>query len=111
MIGVVIPMGYAPRCIFVMVHVAYFINISNRLLTCGIVVYRYVFVLRSSWVQTPSQRWSFSSVILSSILVTSLSLTVWSLSFKELNLHVLGWVTMSISCNRNVSFSWKGRSS
>ena len=37
----------------------YFVNILKRLLTLGIVTYRYVFVLKHSWVQTQDQRKNF----------------------------------------------------
>ena len=87
--GLIIPLGSAPLTIFVMSHVAYFINICNRLLSCGIVLYRYVFVLRPFLVQSPGQRWSFSTLILSSILTISLALTLWSIRFKDHNLQVL----------------------
>ena len=69
-----------------MLTLAYFINISNRLLTCGIVIYRYVLVLQSSWVQSPYHRRAFENLILILILVTAVTLTVWSVVLRNFNL-------------------------
>ena len=83
---IVLPRGYSPKTCLVMLTLAYFINISNRLLTCGIVIYRYVLVLQSSWVQSPSHRRAFENLILILILVTSVTLTVWSVVLRNYNL-------------------------
>ena len=69
-----------------MLTLAYFINISNRLLTCGIVIYRYVLVLQSSWVQSPYHRRAFENLIFISILVAAVTLTVWSVVLQDFNL-------------------------
>ena len=70
----------------ILTDLAYFTNISNRLLTCGIVIYRYVLVLQSSWVQSPYYRRAFENLIFISILVAAVTLTVWSVVLQDFNL-------------------------
>ena len=67
----------------------YFINVLNRLLSIAI-VYRYVFVLHSSWVQTPRQRQLFCGTLSLSIVAISVTLTVFSFFYREYYLHYLG---------------------
>ena len=54
-IVIVIMIGQRFFCYFI-INFGFFINISNRLLTAGIVVYRYIFVMKSHLVQTTFQR-------------------------------------------------------
>lgn len=75
-------------CYF-LVFFAFFINISNRLLTIGIVAYRYVFVLKSWLVATPAQRRVFSSLILLFILLPSLLLTGVAVHYRDYWLRFL----------------------
>ena len=70
----------------ILTDLAYFTNISNRLLPCGIVIYRYVLVLQSSWVQSPYHRRAFENLIFISILVAAVTLTVWSVVLQDFNL-------------------------
>ena len=85
-LGIVLPRGSYPNVCMVLSDLAFFTNISNRLLTCGIVIYRSVLVLQSSWVQSPYQRRAFESLIFILILVTAVTLTVWSVILKDFNL-------------------------
>ena len=80
------------RCV---VFFAFFINISNRLLTIGIVAYRYVFVLKSWLVATPAQRRVFSSLILLFILLPSLLLTGVAVHYRDYWLRFLSRTTTS----------------
>ena len=50
---------------------SYLINLLNRLLSIGILVYRYVFVFRSSWVETKQQRKIFSIILCGAICSTA----------------------------------------
>ena len=68
----------------------YFINILNRLLSIAIVFYRYVFVLHSSWVQTPRQRQLFCGTLSISIVAISVTLTVFSFFYREYFLLYIG---------------------
>ena len=62
----------------------FFINISNRLLTIGIVVYRYVFVIRYTFVERNLQRQIFVQSLFSAIFITSFVLTGYAIYFKDL---------------------------
>ena len=68
---------------------SFFINICNRLLTAGIVIYRYVFVMKSHLVQTTVQRKALEILIIASILVPSLLLTGFSVYYKDYYLQYL----------------------
>ena len=76
-------------CLFLPFY-GYFINVLNRLLSIAIVFYRYVFVLNSSWVQTPRQRQLFCGSLSVSIVAISLTLTVFSFFYREYYLNYLG---------------------
>ena len=84
--GIILPSGRFPNVCMILTDLAYFTNISNRLLTCGIVIYRYVLVLQSSWVQSPYHRRAFENLIFISILVAAVTLTVWSVVLQDFNL-------------------------
>ena len=86
-------------CYF-LVFFAFFINISNRLLTIGIVAYRYVFVLKSWLVATPAQRRVFSSLILLFILLPSLLLTGVAVHYRDYWLRFLSRPSTSTSQGR-----------
>ena len=84
----------------------FFINLCNRLVTVGIVIYRYilpfldnynkscylryVFVMKSFLVGTPQKRRLFCSLIIFSILSISLALSLFAVYYEEKNLHFLG---------------------
>ena len=64
-------------------YFTYFINLSNRLLTIGIVWYRYIFVIKSHTVRTQHQRKILGTKIFGTILVISFLMTVWSIFHRE----------------------------
>ena len=61
----------------------------NRTLPVGIVIYRYVYVCRSSWIGTAYQRKMFNLLIGFSILVLSTFLTVFCVIYREKSFHYL----------------------
>ena len=65
------------------IFVAYFVNIANRLLSLGIVLYRCVLVLVVGRVQTPQRRRLLSAAILGSILSLALGLTAAAVYYKQ----------------------------
>merc|ERR1712213_286422 len=64
-------------------YFTYFFNLSNRLLTIGIVWYRYIFVIKSHIVRTQQQRKILGTKIFGTILVISFLMTVWSIFHRE----------------------------
>ena len=62
----------------------YFINISNRLLTIGIVLYRYVFVLKHTIVEGQAQRQIFVQTLFSVIFLISIVLAGYAVYYKDL---------------------------
>ena len=84
----VIMIGQRFFCYFI-INFAFFINISNRLLTAGIVVYRYIFVMKSHLVQTTFQRKVLETSIIASILVPSSLLTGFAVYYKDYYLQYL----------------------
>ena len=83
---------------------AYFINISKRLLTIGIVLYRYVFVLKNSRVETGEKRRLFCSRLAGIIFLMSLLSTCLCVLYREQNLFFLGnyknWISIVIEIMR-----------
>ena len=69
---------------------AYFINTFKRLLTMGIVLYRYVFVLKNSRVETGEKRRLFCSRLAGIIFLMSLLSTCSCVWYREQNLFFLG---------------------
>ena len=74
----------------VVVAIGYFQFSSNRLLSLGIVIYRYVFVRKYAWVETPSKRWTFYFIISATILIPSLIITIWSVQLEDYDYFALG---------------------
>ena len=72
-----------PLCLFFNFS-DYFINICNRLLTIGIVVYRYVFVLQHKLVERNGHRQIFVKCLFSSIFITAAILTGYAIYFRDL---------------------------
>ena len=64
-------------------YFTYCINLLNRLLTIGIVVYRYVFVIKHSIVWTQNQRRTLGTKIFGAIIVISLLMTSWATFYKD----------------------------
>ena len=77
---------------FCICHVfsVFFSNLCNRLLTLGIVIYRFTLVLGSSLVLSSNQKKVFENFILLAILLTSLNLTGWAVYYREDYRHFLG---------------------
>ena len=68
---------------------SFFINICNRLLTAGIVIYRYVFVIKNNLVRTTGQRRTLETLIFGSILLMSSILTALGEYYKDFSLQYL----------------------
>ena len=66
------------------------VNLINKLLTLGIVIYRFALVLCSSVVRTPYQRKSIENCILMFIFWTSFILTSWAFYYREDSRQYLG---------------------
>ena len=64
-------------------YFTYCINLLNRLLTIGIVVYRYVFVIKHRIVWTQNQRRTLGTKIFGAIIVFSLLMTSWATFYKD----------------------------
>ncbi len=78
---------------FCICHVffSFFTNLCNRLLTLGIVIYRFTLVLiGSSFVFSSNQKRVLENIILLSILLTSLNLTGWAVYYRAEYRHFLG---------------------
>ena len=69
-------------CIF-HVFFSYFTNLCNRLLSLGIVIYRFTLVLGSSFVFSSNQKRVLENIILSAILLSSLILTGLAIYYRE----------------------------
>ena len=79
-------------------YFTYFINLCNRLLTIGIVLYRYIFVIKCHLVRTPDQRKTLGSKIFGSIIIVSLLMTAWATYYRAKSQNFL--------CNFNSFFCW-----
>ena len=65
------------------VFFAFFCNLTNKLLTLGIVIYRLTLVLGSSFLFSAKHIKVFEYTILLTILLTSLNLTGWAVYYRE----------------------------
>ena len=79
-----------PVLCLVSVPYAYLINLLNRLLSIGILVYRYVFVFRSSWVETKQQRKIFSIILCGAICSTAFIATSLCVFYRDQYVLYLG---------------------
>ena len=79
---------------FCICHVffSFFSNLCNRLLTLGIVIYRFTLVLGSSFMFSPNQKRILENIIILAILLTSLNLTGWAIYYREDYKYFLGEV-------------------
>ena len=68
-------------CIFY-VFMFFQVNLINKLLTLGIVIYRFALVRCSSLVRTPSQRKFLENCILIIIFLISFNLTSWAFYYR-----------------------------
>ena len=59
------------------------VNLINKMLTLGIVIYRFILVICSSLVRTQQQRESLENCILMFIFLTSFNLTSWAFYYRE----------------------------
>ena len=74
------------------VFFSFFSNLCNRLLTLGIVIYRFILVLGSSFMFSPNQIKVLENIILVAILLTSLNLTGWAIYYREDYKYFLGFL-------------------
>ena len=65
------------------VFLSFFTSLCNRLLSLGIVIYRFILILGSSFVFTNNQRKALENIILLAILLISLNLTGWAIYYRE----------------------------
>ena len=72
---------------------SFFIQLSNKLLTLGIALYRFILVLGSSLVWTQYQRKVFEKLILLTILLISVRLTGWAVYYRDDYRYFLGTYT------------------
>ena len=74
------------------VFFSFFCNLCNKLLTLGIVIYRFTLVLGSSFLFSKYQIKMLENLILFLILFTSSNLTGWAMYYREDYRHFLGKV-------------------
>ena len=79
-----------PIICFISPPFGYFVNIIKRLLSIGIVLYRYVFVLRHSWVRTQDERRLFSICLGGTIFAVSVLSTCMCIFYRDQYLFYLG---------------------
>ena len=75
-----------PMC-FLFSLFGYFINVSNRLVTIGISIYRYVFVVHHIKMRDKIQRDIFTHTLFSAIILTSFALTGFAIYYKDSYKH------------------------
>ena len=75
----------------------YLINLLNRLLSIGIVVYRYVFVFRCSWVETGRQRKMFSIAMCGGISSIAILATGLCIFYRNQYIFYLGRIYRILS--------------
>ena len=68
---------------------AFFASLLNRLLPVGIVIFRYIYVCRSSWVNTANQRRIFHLTLSITMLMLVALLTLGSWMYNDKYLHYL----------------------
>ena len=76
-------------CIF-HVYSSFFLSLCNRLLSLGIVIYRFILVFGSSLVFTAHNRKLIEIIISLAILLISLNLTGWAIYYRDNYKHLLG---------------------
>ncbi len=81
----------AAFCVF-HVFCSFFTTLCNRLLSLGIVLYRFTLVLGSSFVFSSNQKKVLENIILLAILLPSLKLTGWAIYYREDSSYYLGKV-------------------
>ena len=65
------------------VFLSFFINLCNRLLSLGIVVYRFTLVIGSSCLISSNPKKALETIVLLAILLPSLYLTGWAIYYRE----------------------------
>ena len=81
----------AAFCVF-HVFFSFFTTLCNRLLSLGIVIYRFTLVLGSSFLFSSNQKKVLENIILLAILLPSLKLTGWAIYYREDSSYYLGKV-------------------
>ena len=74
------------------VFFTFFFNLCNRLLTPGIVIYRFAFALGSSFFFSPYRKKVLKKIIILTIFFIPLTLTGWNVYYREHYKHFLGEV-------------------
>ena len=82
-------------CFFIPFY-SFFINVCNRLITIAVVIYRYIHVIKSTWVETKKGRNVLTFFICLMIAGSSLSLTIFSVYYRENSLRYLGKINFII---------------
>ena len=84
---------------FCMFHVysSFFLNLCNRLLSLGIVVYRFILVFGSSIVFTSHERKLIEITILLAIFLISSNLTGWAIYYRDDYKHLLGKINSKLN--------------
>ena len=80
---------FEPHTCFVPIFL-FFTNVLNRLLSISIGLYRYVFVVRTTWVQTKFQRHVFSALIFGMLVLVSCSLTGFCIFYRTEYYNYMG---------------------
>ena len=71
----------------------YFIHITNRMISLAIVAYRFVYVVKWRWVQSPRQQRTLNIIITSLVVMVSGALTAGVVYCREHYLRFLGRIT------------------
>ena len=71
-----------PMCFFFNLN-AYFINVSNKLVTIGISIYRYVFVVHYISMHNQNQRQIFTQTLISAIIIIPLTMTGYFIYYVD----------------------------
>ena len=79
---------YPLPCSFITSY-AFFASLLNRLLPVGIVIYRYIYVCKSSWVPDADKRSNLEVALSTSILAITLGLTFGSWVYQDKYIHFL----------------------
>ena len=71
-----------PMCFFFNLT-AYFINVSNKLVTISISIYRYVFVVKYINMQNQTQRQTFTQTLISAMIMIPLTMTGYCIYYMD----------------------------
>ena len=91
---IILILNYSDFVDFCIYHVflTFYTSLCNRLLSLGIVIYRLILVLGSSYMFSSNQKKVLEKTILLAILLISLIMTGWAIYYREDNRHFLSKV-------------------